>query len=361
MDTKLIKELLCIKSPTGFEDDIQAYFKAAITPYVDKITEDNLKNVYAEITGHPDMPRIMINAHCDSVGFIIKYIGDNGFLYTEDLPGHITTDYRMLPGTDVLVNSRKTGNFIEGCFVPQRPIHKLSDEDLEQSEERDELSIDIGAHSKKQALSYVNVGDYVILTPNIKFIDMSKRVTGTTLDDRLGIYSLIQIAKNISSCNIKKKPTVIFTSTVSEENFIGAAKVAAQIADIDLSLTIDAGIATDQIVSDADYCISKKYGWLALGSGVALARGFAVTDSVFLELERLCENHNIPYQIEANGGNAECELIQPAGRGVKTGLLSFPVRNLHTRIETASIQDVENLITLATYFVKYYPKTLLKK
>ena len=113
----ILEQLVYVNGPTGFEDNVQDLFTKLISPYVDKTYSDNIGNVYAEITGHEDMPRIMINAHCDSIGFIVKYIGDFGFIYTVDLPGQITTDYRMLPGTDVIIQNRKTGKLINGSFV----------------------------------------------------------------------------------------------------------------------------------------------------------------------------------------------------------------------------------------------------
>jgi putative aminopeptidase FrvX len=355
-DYTKLEELVYANGATGFEAEIQETFKNMITPYVDKTYDDNLGNVYAELTGHPDMPRMMINAHCDSVGFMIKYIGDGGFLYTDDLPGHICTDYRMLPGTEVLINNRDTGEFINGTFVPPQPIHKLDDGDLLDSEEREDLAIDIGARTREEALKYVDVGDYVLLNPQLKITDIGNRLVGTSLDDRLGLYCLVKIAENIKKSKTKKKPTVVFVSTVCEENFIGAAAVAANNANVDISLTIDSTIATDQIVSNADYAVSKKHGWVALDEGVAIARGFGITDSIFMKLEKLCRRHKINFQIEAGGGCAENEQIQPSGKGVKTGLLSIPVRNLHTRIETASIEDTEKVITLATAYIKDFKK-----
>jgi len=351
-DYDTLKELVYANSPTGFEDEVQKLFTKLIDPYVDKTYQDKIGNVYAEIIGHKDMPTIMVNAHCDSIGFIVKYIGDSGFIYTQDLPGTIATDYRMLPGTDVIIQSRKTNKLVKGCFVPPRPIHTLDDEELFESEPREDLAIDIGAHSKKQASLHISLGDYVTLEPNLNITEIGKRLIGTSLDDRIGLYCLIEIAKNVSKIKTKKKPTIVLVSTVCEENFIGAAGVAAKNVNPDISLTIDTTIATDQIVSDADFAVSKKYGWITLDGGFTLTRGFAITDKIFLTLEKLCETNNIPYQVEVGTGSAECEQIQPSGFGVATALLSIPVRNLHSRIETASIHDTENLIKVAILFIK---------
>lgn len=356
---EILERLVYANSPTGFEDEIQGIFTELISPYVDNIYEDNFGNIFGELKGSDDMPRVMINAHCDSIGFIVKYIGDGGFIYTQDLPGHITTDYRMLPSNDVLIQSRKSGKIIEGSFVPPRPIHKLDEVDLLDSENREELGIDIGAKSQEEAMKYVSIGDYITLTPNLKITSIGDRLVGTSLDDRLGLYCIVRLAEELSKTK-KKIPTIIFTSTVCEENFIGAAAVAARNAEADIALTIDSTIATDQFVSDADYAISKQHGWVALDSGVALSRGFSITDKIFLELERICEDEHIPYQIDVTGGGSECEQIQPSGSGVKTALLSLPVRNLHTRVETASIYDVECLIKLAKSFINKFPKKLIK-
>lgn len=348
--TKLINEI----SPTGFEYNIQQVFKDLISEYVDTIYSDSLGNCFAEINGNIDK-RVMINAHCDSVGFIIKYIDDSGFIYTDDLSGDISTDYRMLPGTEVLLNNRRTNKNIIGFFIQPEPIHKLDNVDLETSIDRDDLAIDIGASTQAEALKYVSVGDYVVFKPNVIFTDIGSRIIGTSLDDRIGLYCLIEIAKGLkkykSNKNIKI-PTIILTSTVCEENFIGAAKVAAINAKADISLTIDSTIATDQFIGYGEYTIGKKHGWIALNNGVVLSRGGAISDDIFKSIEHIALSHDIPYQIEIGGFNTEAQQIQASNNGVKTGLLSIPMRNLHTNIECCTLSDVKLLTRLLITYIK---------
>jgi len=223
--------------PSGYEKLIQTYFKEIIKPYVSKIHSDKLGNCYAEIDGDPRLPKIMLNAHSDSIGFIVKYIDDRGFVFTDDIARCIQVDYRMLPGTFVTILSRKTGKKISGQFIPTIPIHKLDGEDLLESIQRHSIAIDIGASSEHQAKNHINIGDYVIIDSESKFSGVGKRYISANLDDRIGLYCLYQVAKTLHKSRAKNKCPITLVSTVAEENFLGAAGVAANIIKPDISLS----------------------------------------------------------------------------------------------------------------------------
>ena len=353
----ILDKLTKIIGPSGFEKDVQTYFAELMKPLVTRIKFDKIGNCYAEVKGNSNLPKLMFQAHADTIGFIIKYIDDKGFLFTDDLGERLESDYRMLPGTDVVVVSRKTGRKIPGHFYPTVPIHKLTEEDLKESSERFDLAIDIGANSEVQAKSYVSVGDYVVLNAHQRYSTISKHYVGTNLDDRLGLFCLYRIAKAMRKSRIKNHCPMVFVSTVSEEVCEGAAKVTVDNANPDISITIDLGVATDQIVYDADFAIAKQYGDIKLNKGVVLTRGAGVNDELFLSLEKICKGRSkitskIPYQISTEAWGTENIFIQSAGRGVKTALISIPTRNMHTRIETISLKDVESTVELSLAICK---------
>lgn len=356
-DYHVLEKLCKLIGPSGFEKDVQKYFSEIMRPYVTRIKADKLGNTYAEVKGSPHLPKLMFQGHSDTVGFIVKYIDDKGFIFTNDIAGHITTDYRMLPGTDVVILSRRTGKRVQGHFIPTVPLHMLGDEDLKESHSREDLAIDIGASSDIQARNHVDIGDIVVVDSNSRYSAVGHRYIASNLDDRLGLFCMYRIAKAWKRSKIKTKCPVVFVSTVSEENYTGAATVAAYNARPDISITLEPTIATDQIVSDADHSVAKIYGAIALDKGVALGRGLGIDDDVFLCLEKLCKGRRkttpaIPYQVEPSTDGMENVQIQVAGQGVKTGVIAIPARNCHTRVETISLKDVEHAVNLCLEFCK---------
>jgi len=356
-DLVILEKLTSIFGPSGYEKLVQTYFSELIKPYSSKVYLDKIGNCYADIDGDPRLPKIMINAHSDSIGFIVKYIDDRGFVFTDDIPRCTTVDYRMLPGTFVTILSRRTGKKISGQFIPTIPVHKLAEEELTESIDRYSIAIDIGASSLTQAQSYISIGDYVVIDSPSKITDIGKRFVSANIDDRIGLYCLYEITKNLHKSRAKNKCPITLVSTVAEENFLGAASVAAFNVKPDISLSIDVTIATDQIVNDSEIEIAKLYGDIRLDRGVTLSRGIGNDDDLFLFLEKICKGRkknipSIPYQLEIADCGGEHVQVQVSGAGVKTAFIGIPARNVHTGIETISLKDVDSTINLCTEFCK---------
>lgn len=358
-DYNVLEEMTRVIGPSGFEDKFQDYFSELIAPYVDEISTDRLGNCYADIKGDSKLPKIMISAHADTIGFMIKFIDDLGFIFSNDLNGDIQVDYRTLPGTDVIVLGRAKGNkpekIVKGHFNIDKPVHVLFAEELAESVAREDLNIDIGAKSLEQARRYVNIGDYVVMDSNCRYggLNGNNYLTATNLDDRAGIFCLYRLAKLINGSKARKKAPISLVSTVTEESGQQSAKVAAEKVKPDLAITIDTTYATDQIREDNEDTIAKTYGQVGLGNGPALSRGIGVDNDLFMFLEGIAETKKIPYQVESETfGATENVQIQVAGVGVQTALFSIPTRNIHTRVETICLKDLENTIKLAWEFYK---------
>jgi len=362
-DYDILDKLVYTFSPSGFEKNIQSYFSEIMSPYITKTTKDKLNNHYFEIKENGDLPKIMISAHCDSIGFIVKHIDEKGFIYTEDIARCETINRRMLPGTQVIILNRKTNKKVSGQFIPIIPLHFETEGD-NSTDNIYEIAIDIGSSSSQQTKSYVNIGDYVVLHNKPKITEIGKKYIAQNLDDRLGLYCMYKIAQNLSRSKIKTKSTVVFVSTTAEESFLGAAQVAANNCKPDISLVIDVTIATDQIAgSDSD--VYKKYGDIRLNRGVVISRGIGADDDLFLFIEKLCKGRKklepkIPYQLQLSDSSAEHVQIQVANLGIKTAPISIPIRNPHTAIETVSLKDIESTIILCTEICKKISRGVFK-
>ncbi len=357
-DYGVLEKLTKLFGPIGHEIPVQEYFEKTMKYLANELYRDKLNNSYAIFKGNPKFPSIMMNAHADTVGFMIKFIDDLGFVFVNDLDDNNQIDHRLLPGTDVIIEGRAKGKkkrkMIRGHFNADKAIHLISEEDLMDSVDREDVVLDIGAKSKEQATKYINVGDYAIMSPHFRYSDINggRHFTATGLDDRAGIYVLYRLAKEISRKSVKNRAPITFVSTATEEGGNGAAKAAARYVKPDFSITIDGTAATDQIRETNEDTIAKRFGQIFFDKGPAIARGIGVDDILFSYLEDLCEERKINYQTEVGCGGTENLEIQVAGEGVQTALVSIPMRNLHTRVETMTLGDLENTIKLCSEFYK---------
>jgi endoglucanase len=357
---QVLENLTKIIGPSGFERYIQKYYAEIMKPYVDSIFKDNIGNCYAEIRGNDKFPKILFNAHADTVGFLIKHIDDKGFVFVQDITGFPAVDYRMLPGTDVQIMNRK-GKIIPGQFIPTIPLHHLDGGAMEESIDRYELLIDIGSKDREHAKKHVAVGDYVVLEARSRYQQLNgTHFVSANLDDRTGTYCMYRIAQRLNEHKSRYKAPIVFVSTVREEDWAGAASIAGMNIEPKISVTLDVSVATDTIRGEED-SIAQRYGKIELDSGPSIPRGVGVDDDTFLFLEKICQGKvnrkfTVPYQVEVSDqtvGVAENQQLYTSGRrGIKACNISVPCRNTHTRIETISLSDLECTIDLCVEFYK---------
>ncbi len=361
---EVLENLVKIFGPTGYEKLIQEYYAKIMKPYVDKVYSDTLGNCYAEISGDASLPKVMMNAHADTVGFMVKHIDDRGFVFVMDITGSPAVDYQMLPGTSVVIQSRHKDKMVHGHFIPLIPLHHL--EDMDEPTDRNHLLIDLGVRGKsfteegkKNVEKHIDRGDYVAMEPNPRYQQLNQdHFVSANLDDRIGLYCMYRIAKAISESKSKKHAPIVFVSTVREEDWTGAAGIAAKVVSPKYSITFDVTAATDTIRGNNEDFIAQKFGTIGLDEGLALPRGSGVDDELFLFMEKLCKGKissklKIPHQVEVDdSGIAENLQILSAKLGIKACGVYIPCRNTHSIIETVSLRDVESTIRLGTEFYK---------
>lgn len=348
-DFEVLQKLTSVIGPAGYEDDIQATFLDLMTPFTDSQYTDALGNTYCEISGGPNKQRLMFTAHADTIGFMVRYIDDMGFVFTGDLGGCEVADPKMLPGTDISILSRTLGVVIEGHHCPVLPYHLATEEDTDLMVDRAEMAIDIGSKSEDETAKLLSIGDFAVIKPECRML--RKRIVGTSLDDRVAMFILYRLAKQFHSRKRSAKSTLVFCATTSEETASGNSGLAASVATPDIAITLDVLPATDVIVHDADFEVAKRYGRLYLDDGPILSRGGGITDSVFIDLETLAVKAKIPTQVDLAALDTDGHHIQR--HGVRTGFIGIPVRNAHTRIETVAPGDIEMTVKLCTKYVSY--------
>ena len=331
-----LKRIVDTPTPSGFEQHGQEYFKSVMKPYSDSIYTDIIGNVIAHKKGQGKQ-KLMISAHIDEIGFMVKYIDDNGMLYIVPIGG---IDFMLLPGLRLVVHH--DGNSFLG-IVGRKPIHLLNE--LERKNFiMEDTWLDLGFTSKSHALLSVAIGDIVTFGTDISHIS-DDYVVGHSLDNKIGSMILLGIVKQLE--HITPEYDTYFVSTVQEEIGLRGSIPATSMINPDLAIIIDATHATDYPTTNV-----KVHGDIRLGAGPAICISPDTNKDLIEKLQKMAINNNINIQIEAhpNASGTEAKAVQLVRKGTKTGIVSFPVRYMHSPSEMVSIKDVNSIIQLLTIF-----------
>ena len=340
MDFKLFSKLSALPGPCGREGAFRAEIIKIIKPLADQIKTDAVGNIIALKKGSAKGKKLMLAAHMDEVSLRIKYIDDNGFLRFLKL-GNI--DPRTLLSQRVLIHTEKGP--VRGV-IGAKPAH-YSTGDHGKAITEESLYIDIGL-VKEEAAKIVSLGDAATLEREPAELK-GGFFTAKAIDDRAGVYILIEVMKQLKN----KKPAgdIYFVFTVQEEfgavGLLGAYAASAAIRP-DVALAVDTTGALD--VPD----IPKQDFVVKSGGGIAITLVDSMTiahDGVNKHLKEICQKHNIPwqYRISSRGGN-EANAMQRSGAGIPVSALSVPVRYIHSNVEVANKRDIDAAIELVKHF-----------
>jgi putative aminopeptidase FrvX len=315
---------------TGRESEVKELMIRLMTPYADEIVVDRLDNVIAVKKGKLKAPKIMLAAHMDEVGLMVKTITKEGFLQFAKMGG---IDDRILPAQRVKVFSKKAS--FPG-IIGSKPPHIQKEEERKKIIASDELFIDIGAENKDDALEMgVAVGDPVGF--DVQYVELGKNVVvGKAFDNRAGCVTMIEALKLME----KTDYTVCAVGTVQEEVGLRGAAGAAFGLDPDLAIALDVTIAGD-VPGVREFDTSVK-----MGKGPALTisdSGLITHPKVLRWLLDSAEEEKIPFQLETGlMGSTDAARISLTRQGIPSGNISIPTRYIHSPVGMLNLKDIEN-------------------
>ncbi|KXU36592.1 peptidase M42 [Cephaloticoccus primus] len=342
-----LAELLASRSPSGYETEAQAVFDRYVQPAADTYAKDALGNRLATLNPGGD-PVLMLAGHLDELGLIITYINEKGFLYFDTIGGH---DRTVISGRRVRIQTAQ--GTIPGV-TGKRAIHLMSEEDRRKVPERHEMWIDIGVRSKEEALARVQIGDVATYDHELELINGSV-AAARAFDNKVGAYAVGETLRRLAAEKDRAPlaAKVVSVGTVQEEVGVRGATTASYAAAPHIAVAIDVGHATDH-----PDCDNRKYGEFRLGGGPILCRGSNINPKVFARLRAAAQQAQIPYQIEADPRptGTDARAVQIARSGVATGLVSIPLRYMHTPSEMVDLTDVEHTVALLVAFARSLEK-----
>lgn len=339
---RLLQRLSETDGVPGREERVRDLIRAELEGAVDELETDAMGNLHAlRRSGREGALRVMVAAHMDEIGFLVRHIDDRGFLRLQRLGGF---DARTLFARQVTVYPSRGGDPLVGVLNPAcKPVHISTAEERKQVPELDAFTVDLGLDAERVRAA-VRVGDMVTLRQ--PFADLGEVVTGKALDDRAGCWILLQALKRLETPAVD----VHAVFTVQEEVGLRGAQTGAHRTRPDLGIALDTTLAVDTPDIREDLRVTR------LGGGAAIKVMDSSTISTRWLVDAmidLAERRDIPYQLEILPlGGTDAGAMQRSRDGVPSITLSTPSRYVHTVTEMVAKRDLEAGVALLTAFLE---------
>lgn len=335
---RFLKQLLETPSPTGYEVPVADVVRERLSGTADEIRTDVMGSVHALLKGNADGPSLMLAAHMDEIGLMVTYISDDGYLSVAAIGG---VDAAILPGLRVDVHT--DAGALRGV-VGRKPIHLIKADERKNVTPIDQLVIDLGMPGKK-VKELVRIGDAI--TFGVGYERFGKHMAvSRAFDDKVGVWVAVRVLEKLAKAG-RAAGDFITTATVQEEIGTRGATTSAYGVNPDVAIAFDVTHATDYPGID-----KTKHGDFVCGGGPVIARGPNINPLVYERLVAAAEKEGIPYQIEAEPSvtGTDARAIQVARGGIPCGLVSVPLRYMHTPTEVVCLKDLQATVDLLVRF-----------
>jgi endoglucanase len=318
----------------------------AMAGLVDEVRRDTLGNVIGVRKGEgvESRPKIMLAGHMDEIGLMVTKIEERGFLKFTQIGG---VDPRILPGHEVIVYGKRplTG------LIGMKPPHLTPSDEANKAEKMEDLAIDLGM-PEEEVRDLVKPGDVVTFKRQVTEL-MGDVLSGKSMDDRAGVAVILVAMDELRK--YRCRADVFAIATVQEETGLKGAALSAYSVEPDIGIAID--------VCHAETPGVPEWRTACLGKGPAIAMGANIHPKVYAALDKAAKDLGIPVQPEpapaATGTDAWA--IQMSREGVATGLISIPLRYMHTSVETLSVGDVEKAGRILAAFIASVDAAFVKE
>lgn len=331
---ELLKTLCALPGPSGMEDAVRDFIRTQAEPYADEIRTDPMGNLMVFRKGAARLAKpVMLCAHMDEVGLIVKRVTDDGMLKFGFVGG---VDPRVVIGRRV-----KFGGTVG--VVGIKAVHLTTAAERRQMPKTRDLYIDIGASSKKEALSKVSLGDYGVFDSDVvEFGD--GLLKAKAIDDRLGCAVLLTL--------LQSQPPIDtwFVFTVQEEVGLRGSATASFALDPDFCLIVEGTTAADLAEAPAH----KQVCRLRKGPVLPFMDRTTIYDTELFDMLRdAADARGLAWQTKHMvAGGTDAGRIHKSRAGVRTAGLAAPVRYIHSPSSVAALSDMQGVLTLAKAFLE---------
>ncbi|WLR45948.1 M20/M25/M40 family metallo-hydrolase [Halobacillus litoralis] len=331
-----LMELLNTPSPSSMEMEIQKRWIKEMRPYADEIKTDHAGNAIAVLNPEAEF-KILLAGHCDEIALVINRIDEQGYLHFDKMGG-----INPKAAVGMKVNILGYEKELTGVIGVNAQHHGGLKGDFG----LDDLFIDCGAKTKEEMEQFVQIGDLAVYKREPELL-MDRYIAGRGLDNRTGQFIVGEVLRRLSKENIQVG--VYAASTVNEETNMGGAYFAAAGIEPTMAIACDVTFATDYPGVN-----KNKHGDVRLDGGPVLAKGAPINRKINKLLENTAKTleMDVQYELTPRMTGTDADKMRLTGKGVPVSLVSLPLRYMHSPVETVSVQDIEEEITLMVEMIK---------
>jgi len=338
---ELLYRLITAAGPSGHETAPARVWREGCATFSDEVHVDNVGSSVARVPGTADGPTLAIIGHIDEIGIHISHIEDDGQLRFGEVGGW---DPIILAGQRVTITTR--GGDVPGV-IGRKPIHLIKADERDRAPKIKDLHIDIGAKDGDEARELVRVGDVGVIA--VEPVELPNgRLVSRSLDNRIGCYVAAEAARLVA-LDGGAPGDVVAVAAVQEETTFAGSRTSAFSLEPDLAIVVDVTFATDQ--PGVELGSMTKH---TLDSGPVIARGTTLHPRVTELLYDTAEDEGMPFTVESIGRatGTDADAVHVSRRGVPTGIVSIPLRYMHSPVELVSLADVQVAAELIAAFAK---------
>jgi putative aminopeptidase FrvX len=337
----VLHRLLTAAGPSGAEQAAAAVFREAAAAFGAEVRFDSVGSTVATVGGTAGGRSLAFVGHIDEIGLMVHHIDDEGFLWFSGVGGW---DATILVGQRLELQTR--GGTVRGV-VGKKPIHLLESEERKQAPELKQLHIDIGARDGEEARGLVRVGDVAVITGEPVELPNGRAVS-RSMDNRIGAFVALEAARLVKAAGGAPGDVHAVASAQEEITFAGAMTTAYSLRP-DIAIAVEVTFETKQPGVEV-----REEGSHPFGSGPVISRGSTLDPLLSERLIETAEAEGIPYTLYATqrATSTDADALQRSRAGIPTGLVSVPLRYMHSPVEMVQLDDVEATARLLAAFAQ---------
>jgi putative aminopeptidase FrvX len=340
---ELLDKLLRAPGPSGHEAGPARVWREGCAAFAQDVRGDHVGSSVARIQARPPGggPTLAVIGHIDEIGVHITHIDDQGYLRFGEVGGW---DPIQLVGQRVRLATR--GGDVIGV-IGRKPIHLIKSDERDRAPKTKDLHIDIGAADVDEAREMVRVGDVGVIDAAPVML-ANDRLVSRSLDNRIGCFVAAETARLVAADG-GAPGDVLSLAVAQEETTFAGARTSAFGLEPDLAIVVDVTHATDQPGVELGPVTAHK-----LGSGPVIARGTSLHPAVTELLHQTAEQEELPFTVESLGRatGTDADAVHATRMGIPTGLVSVPLRYMHSSVELVSLGDIQAAAKLISAFAQ---------
>jgi endoglucanase len=336
----LLERLLTTPGPSGQEHAAAGVWREAAAS-VGEVSSDVLGSSWVRVPGTAGGPTLSVVGHIDEIGVVVTHLGDDGLAAVRPLGGfnpHVMVGQRL----DVLTRNGPLAGVVAARL---QKLRRGRGEERKPVEYED-LYLDVGAKDGDELRTLVRPGDAAVWRGKPVALHGS-RVASRAFDNRIGCYVGLEAARRIAERGGAPGDVIAVAAVQEEIGDFAGSRTTALATEPDVALAIDVTHANDVRGGQPE-----DEGKVTLGGGATIQRGPLLNPLVFERLHEAAEAEEIPFVVEVSRGHThtDADAVYLSRHGVPTGLVSIPLRYMHSPIETADLEDIEHAVRLVVAF-----------